>query len=151
PAHPEPPKPPAQRPASAPPGPGPAPAHGALDAGALEHASALADVPADMRALLSARARVDALGPDDEASGFAAARAVAGSVSVCATIVDEPISRAAPGTVVPTHGTFAGGVALRVVAGADGARVAVWDQAVLDEALRGCSWVLEELKAEADR
>jgi hypothetical protein len=42
-------------------------------------------------------------------------------------------------------------VALRVVAGPSGARVAVWEQAVLDEALHACTWVLEELKAEADR
>src|SRR6185312_16728099 len=58
---------------------------------------------------------------------------------------------ATPGTVVPTSGTFPGGVALRVVAGPGGARVAVWEQPVLDEALHACTWVLEELKAEADR
>jgi hypothetical protein len=29
--------------------------------------------------------------------------------------------------------------------------VAVWEQPVLDEALHACTWVLEELKAEADR
>jgi hypothetical protein len=108
-------------------------------------------VPAEMRALLVARGRVAELGPDDEITGFAAALVVEGAVAVCATIVDEPISRATPGTVVPTSGTFPGGVGLRVVAGPGGARVAVWEQAVLDEALHACTWVMEELKAEADR
>jgi hypothetical protein len=123
----------------------------ALDAGALEHVEALADVPPDVRARLVSLARVEALSADDEVSSFGAALLIGGSASVCATIVDEPIARAELETVVPTKGTFAGAVALRVVAGPAGARVAVWDQAVLDDALRACPWVLEELTARADR
>src|SRR5262249_16807748 len=65
--------------------------------------------------------------------------------------VDERVSHAEKGTLVPTRGTFADAVALRVVAGAEGARVAVWDQPAVDDALRPCPWLSEELAAYADR
>ena len=122
-----------------------------LDAGTLEHVEAFADVAPEMRARLASLAMIDALGADDELSGFGAALLIDGAASVCATIVDEPIARAEPGALVPARGTFAGAMALRVVAGPAGARVAVWEQAVLDDALRACPWVLEELTARADR
>ncbi len=108
-------------------------------------------MPRDARVRLAALAKVEVLGADDEVSAFGAALLVDGSGSVCATIVDEPISRAVPGTLVPTRGTLAEAVALRLVAGAGGALVAVWDQPALDEALGACPWVLEELVARADR
>ncbi len=104
-----------------------------------------------MRIKLASLARVEVLGADEEVSAFGAALLVHGEASVCATIVDERISRAEVGTLVPTRGTFAGAVALRVVAGPAGARVAIWDQSVIDDALRSCPWVLEELVARADR
>jgi hypothetical protein len=123
----------------------------ALDASALDGVEAFADVPTETRVRLAALAKVEVLGADDEVSAFGAALIVEGGASVCATIVDEPVSRAAPGTFVPTRGTFAEAVALRVVAGPAGARVAVWDQAVIDDALRTCPWVLEDLVSRADR
>jgi hypothetical protein len=122
----------------------------ALDASALENVEAFADLPPETRARLASLARVEVLGADDEVSGFGAALLVAGAASVCATIVDERVSRAEPGVLVPTRGTFADAIALRVVAGSSGARVATWDQAVIDEALRSCPWVIEELAARAD-
>ncbi len=108
-------------------------------------------MPPEVRVRLAALARVEVLGAENEVSAFGAALLVSGGASVCATIVDEPISRAVPGTLVPTCGTLAGAVALRVVAGSSGALVAVWDQSAIDEALRACPWVLEELVARADR
>jgi hypothetical protein len=122
-----------------------------LDRSALESVEAFADVPPETLARLSMLARVEVLGADDEVSGFGAALLVEGGAVVSATIVDEPVSRAEPGTLVPTRGTLAEAVALRVVAGPSGARVALWDQSVLDEALGSCPWVLEELAARADR
>jgi hypothetical protein len=123
----------------------------ALDASVLDGVEAFADVPTEMRVRLAALAKVEVLGADEEVSAFGAALIVEGDTSVCATIVDEPVSRAAPGTFVPTCGTFAEAVALRVVAGPTGARVAVWDQEVIDTALRTCPWVLEDLVSRADR
>lgn len=91
------------------------------------------------------------LAPDDEVSGFGAALLVEGGASVAATIVDERVSRVEPGALVPTRGTFADAVALRVIAGSAGARIALWDHAPLEDALRACPWVIEELAAHADR
>src|SRR5262249_47876839 len=127
------------------------PAPVSLGASALENVEAFADLPPDARARLASLAQVQVLGADDEVSGFGAALLVEGAASVCATIVDERVSRAEPGELVPMRGTFADAVALRVVAGPAGARVATWDQAVIDEALRSCPWVIEELAARADR
>lgn len=126
-------------------------ARAALDASALDGVEAFADVPSETRVRLAALARMEVLSGDDEVSAFGAVLIVEGGASVCATIVDEPVSHAAPGTFVPTRGTFAEAVALRVVAGPAGACVAVWDQAVIDDVLRTCPWVLEELVARADR
>jgi hypothetical protein len=122
-----------------------------FDASTLDGVEALADVPMETRALLASRARVEVLRADDEVSAFGAALVIEGGASVCATIVDAPASPAPLGTLVPTRGTFAEAVALRVVAGPAGARVVLWDQSVLAEALGSCPWVLEELAARADR
>jgi hypothetical protein len=111
----------------------------------------LADLPPEARARLAALAQIEGLAADEEISGFGAALLVDGDASVCATIMDERVSHVEKGALVPTRGTFADAVALRVVAGAGGARLAVWDQSVLDETLRPCPWVCEELVAYADR
>jgi hypothetical protein len=42
-------------------------------------------------------------------------------------------------------------VALRIVAGPGGARVAVWDAGAVEDTLRSCPWVIEDLTARADR
>ncbi len=122
-----------------------------LEASALEAVEAFADVPPETRVRLAALARVEVLGADEEVSAFGAALIVEGGASVCATIVDEPISRAALGALIPARGALSEAVALRVVAGPGGARVALWDQAPIDEALHACPWVLEELMARADQ
>ena len=127
------------------------PGSAALAPTALDGVEAFADVPPETRVRLAALAKVEVLGAEDEVSAFGAALVVDGAASVCATIVDEPISRAGPGTLVPTGGTLSGAVALRVVAGGGGALVAVWDQAAIDETLHACPWVLAELVARADR
>jgi hypothetical protein len=112
---------------------------------------AFADLPPEMRAKLASLAKVEVLAADEEVASFGAALLVEGTASVCAAIVDEPVSRAVAGTLLPTRGTLSDSIALRVVAGPDGARMATWDQTVIDEALRSCPWVLEELTTRADR
>jgi hypothetical protein len=117
----------------------------------LESVETLSDIPADTRTRFAALARVEDLAADHEVTAFAVALLVDGDACVCATIVDEPVSRAYAGTLVPTRGTFGEAVALRIVAGSGGARIAVWDQPVLDDVLRSCPWVLEEFGGRADR
>lgn len=109
------------------------------------------DLPAEMQARIASLARIEDLAADEEVSAFGAAVVLDGEGAVCAAIVDASISRAKPGKLVPARGTFAEAMALRIVAGAAGARVAVWDHPAIEDALRSCPWVLDELKARADR
>jgi CRP-like cAMP-binding protein len=118
----------------------------------LERADALSDLPHAVQAALAARARIDSLGPDEEVSGFGAALVVGGDAAVCATIVDAPAERLHAGAVVPSRGNLGdAGVALRVVAGQSGARVAVWDWPVLEAAIAAHPLVSGELRDRADR
>jgi len=136
----------APRPVSIPP---PAPRSGPSPL-TLDDVEAFADLSVEMRQRLVGLARIEALSADEEVSAFGAALVVEGDASVCATIVDAPAAHARPGTLITTRGTLADAVALRVVAGAGGARVAVWEAAAIEEALRSCPWVLEGLVARAD-
>jgi hypothetical protein len=112
---------------------------------------AFADLPHPAQAQLAATARIERLGPDEEVSGFAAALLLDGPASVYATIVDVPALQLEPLTLVPSRGTLAETIALRVVAGGPGARVAVWSPEHFDAALASCPWVQTELHSEADR
>ncbi|WP_437952185.1 cyclic nucleotide-binding domain-containing protein [Sorangium sp. So ce296] len=117
----------------------------------LEHVEAFADLPEEMHDELALAAHVEDLAPDEELAVYGAALVLSGSAAVCATIVDAPAEHAAIRALVPSRGTLEEGIPLRVVAGARGARVAIWDQATIDNALRTCPWVLDELRAVADR
>lgn len=117
----------------------------------IEQIEAFADLPEEMHDELALAAQVDDLAPDEELAVNGAALVLSGSAAVCASIVDVPAERAAIRTLVPSRGTLEDGIPLRVVAGADGARVAIWDQATIDNALRTCPWVVDELRTVADR
>jgi hypothetical protein len=127
----------------------PGPARPALDAGVLDKVETLAGLPPEARARLASLARIEVLGAGDEVSRFGAALLVEGSASVGA--IAEPVSPVAQGVLVTSRGTQAEAVALRLVAGAAGARVAVWDQTAVDDALRAHPQVADALAAHADR
>jgi hypothetical protein len=122
-----------------------------LDGLPLDEVDAFVDLPPEMQQRLVALARIEALAADEEVSSFGAALLLKGEASVCATIVDTPACRAVMGTLVPSRGSLAEPVGVRVVAGSQGARVAIWDQAAIEEALASCPWVLDELVSRADR
>ncbi|WP_044239673.1 cyclic nucleotide-binding domain-containing protein [Chondromyces apiculatus] len=126
-----------------------------LSAGLTAHdlvgLDAFADLPEEMHVQLARSARVEALTPDEEVAGFGVALVLSGEASVCTSIVDTPALQAEGGTLVPSCGTLAEGMPLRVVAGPKGARVAVWDQPAIDEAIRACPWVVDELREVSDR
>jgi hypothetical protein len=111
----------------------------------------LARLGAEVRARFAAAAVVETLAADEEVAGFGVALLLDGDAAVCAAIVDTPVSGAAPGALLPARGTFGDAVALRVVAGARGARVAVWNPPAVDAALAGHADVLGALSARADR
>ena len=118
----------------------------------LDDVVAFASLTPEVRRRIASLARVEGLAADEEIAGFGAALVIDGSASVCATIVDAPVASAEPRRLVTTRGTLSGGAALRIVAGADGARVATWDASAIEEALGGSApEVLEELARRADR
>lgn len=123
----------------------------AITGGDIEQIEAFADLPEEMHDELARAALVDDLAPDEELAVHGAALVLSGSAAVCASIVDMPAERPAIMALVPSRGTLEDGIPLRVVAGAGGARVAIWDQATIDNALRSCPWVVDELRTVADR
>lgn len=104
---------------------------------------------AEARAQIAAKARVESLAADEEVSGFAAALVLEGAASVCPAIADTPVAQATPGSLITTRGSSGEPASLRIVAGAAGAKVAVWEGALVDGALS--PEVREELTAAADR
>jgi hypothetical protein len=145
----------APAPASAPPPRPPPPSVPAPRAGIegirLEEVDAFIDLSPEMHRRLTDLGRLEVLASDEEVSSFGAALLLAGDASVCATIVDAPACRAAMGKLVPSRGSLSDTIAIRVVAGKEGARVAVWEQTVIDEALKPCPWVIDDLCDRADR
>ncbi len=129
----------------------PPPAPALIDGVPLDEVDAFSDLPPDMQHRLAALARIEPLSADEEVSSFGAALLLAGEASVCATIVDTPACRAVKGTLVPSRGSLSEPVGIRVVAGSQGARIAIWEQPVIEDALKSCPWVLDELVSRADR
>jgi hypothetical protein len=118
----------------------------------LDGVAAFASLTPEARSRVASLARVEVLAADEEIAGFGAALLLDGSASLSATIVDASVAPAELRTLVTTRGSLSGGAALRVVAGAEGARVATWDAAAIDEALRASApEVLEDLVRRADR
>src|SRR5690606_16866345 len=84
-------------------------------------------------------------------SQFEVALVTSGSVQVMPAIDDLVASTAASGDVVFTTGSLEEGMALRVVAAAGGAKLAIWKKGALELATADCPWVADELKEVADR
>jgi hypothetical protein len=118
---------------------------------ALADVQGLQDLPDDAQAELVRKARIERLNTEDEVSAFAVALVLEGWVNIMPTVADAACARAGKGEVVFTQGTLQDHVAMRVVAGQDDTRVAVWDKALLDQATRACPWVADELRVVADR
>jgi hypothetical protein len=117
----------------------------------LANVRGLQDLPDDVQAELVRKAKLEALKPEEECSFFAVALLVKGWARIVPAISDTACAVASAGDVVFTQGNLERGVALSIVAGDEGAFVAVWDQATLDQATASCPWVRDELKAVADR
>ncbi|APR84430.1 SCP-like extracellular [Minicystis rosea] len=117
----------------------------------LEGIAAFAALSAEDRQRLAGLARIETLAADEEVAGFGAALVLDGAASVCATIVDIPVAPAARGALLTLRGSAVEQVALRIVAGAEGARVAVWDAPAIEAALAASASVSAELSANADR
>jgi hypothetical protein len=131
--------------------PDPFPAEPVIGAVSLTEVRGFEDLPPDAQLELVRLARVEELGSDEELNGFGVALVVAGWVSIMPAIADTACARASEGEVVFTRGSLADGVALRVVAGEDGTRIATWDTDLIESKLADCPWVIDELRVVADR
>lgn len=111
----------------------------------------LSDLPDEEREKLQKSAAIHKLSHGEEVGGFALALVVRGDVDVAAQIVDVPADRIGQGTVLRGRGTIAEGVPLRLLCASKEAVVATWQAAEIDPALETCPWVVDDLKAQADR
>lgn len=118
---------------------------------ALSAVAGLQDLPEDAQAELVRTAAIQELNADEEISGFGLALVLDGSVAVMPTVADVAAVHAAKGQPVFSQGHLAEGVAVRVVAGRRGARVAAWDRASYEAIVRDFPWVKDELQAVGDR
>lgn len=116
----------------------------------LEAIEPLTDLPEDVQRALSRAAKLEELGPG-QTRALGVMLVISGEVSVYATDATVPGHVAGPRSFLTSRGSFEGGFSMRFVTGASGAKIASWDEATFDHALRSCPWVLDDCKASADR
>lgn len=116
----------------------------------LDRVEAFADLPGELQKVLAASATIVELGDSEEVKGFGTLLVVSGVVDVCATIADIAAAMIAEGGIVPARTSIDDNVSLRAVAPSK-AKVATWTREAMDDALRTCPWVLEELVRMGDR
>jgi CRP-like cAMP-binding protein len=117
----------------------------------LAEVRGLEDVPPEGQAILAREAIVKHLAVEEEIRAFGLALVVRGAVSVMPAIADLGCARASKGEIVWSQGNLADGIALRLVAVEDSTEVAVWAADLLKSTVRDYPWVVEDLKALADR
>ncbi len=112
----------------------------------------LEDVPPEGQAILAREATIVRLANEEEVSSFGLALVLRGAVNVMMpAIADLSCARAGKGEIVWSQGNLEDGVALRLVGAEDVTDVAVWDAELLKSTVRDYPWVVEDLKALADR
>ncbi|HXN32201.1 MAG TPA: hypothetical protein VN894_10075 [Polyangiaceae bacterium] len=117
----------------------------------LSGVDALSDLPDDAREAFARAAVVHQLSRNEEASGFALALILEGSLDLAATILDTPAQRMEAGSVIRSRGTIDHTAPVRLVAASETARVATWDERGVEEAFRTCPWVEDDLRSAGDR
>jgi len=111
----------------------------------------LEDLPPESQALLAREAHIAILKKEEELSSFGLALVLKGAINIMPAIADLSCARASKGDIVWGQGNLEEGVVLRLVAAEDSSQVAVWDAALIKGAIRDCPWVIDDLKALADR
>lgn len=140
-------EPPEAVPAEPPEPSGPAEVGGIL----LAEVRGLEDLPDESQAMLAQKVEIHLLDPDEEVGGFGLALVLEGQVLVMPAVADVAAAMVEPGDLVFGYGHLDDGVALRVIAGPDGARVATWPAQEFEQAIEECPWVGDELKTVGDR
>jgi hypothetical protein len=117
----------------------------------LGEVKGLEDIPPDAQAALVREAVIEPLKAHEEVSSFGLALVLRGVVNIMPAIADLSCARAVKGDIVWSQGHLEDGIALRLVAAENATEVAVWDAALIKGAVRDCPWVIDDLKALADR
>lgn len=103
-----------------------------------------------MQRLLSDKAQLTQLQLEEEVPVQGAVLLLSGSAVICPTIADAAAHHLGGLVLVPSLTTRTDSTRIRVVA-TDACSLASWDRATLEEALKSCPWVLEELTQRSDR
>jgi hypothetical protein len=111
----------------------------------------LEDLPPEAQARLVREVQIESLGAQEEVSSFGLALVLKGAVDIMPTIADLACARAVKGDIIWGEGNLEDGVALRLVAAESGTDVAVWDASLIKDSVRDSPWVVDDLKALADR
>jgi hypothetical protein len=116
----------------------------------LEQVEIFSDLSGEIQKLLCDGANVVELGIEEEVAVLGAAIVLSGAGAVCPTVADAAASHLAEAALVPGLSSLAEPTRIRIVATAP-ARIASWDRAQLETALKACPWVLEDLQRLGDR
>ncbi|NUP13976.1 MAG: hypothetical protein HOW73_48700 [Polyangiaceae bacterium] len=122
----------------------------AADELGLDRIEAFADLPDELQRSLSEAARIVELKLEDEVPVTGAAMILAGSAAVCAAVADGAAAQVTQPTLVPALSSTDDATKIRLVA-TDTTRVATWERSTLEEILKSCPWVLDELVTLGDR
>ena len=117
----------------------------------LSHVEAFVDLPDDARAEFARAATIHVLSPSDEVAGFGLALVIDGRVHLSATTSDLAVCSLSAGAILRARGTIDDSVPLRLVGSSEGARVATWDERLVEASFHTCPWVEHELRAIGDR
>jgi hypothetical protein len=111
----------------------------------------LEDLPLESQVALVREAVIESLNADEEVSSFGLALVLKGSVSIMPAIADLSCARAVKGDIIWSQGNLEDGIALRLVAARNATEVVIWESSLIKSSVRDCPWVIDDLKALADR
>ena len=111
----------------------------------------LEDLPPEAQARLVREVQIESLSAQEQVSSFGLALVLKGAVDIMPAIADLACARAVKGDIIWGEGNLEEGVALRLVAAESGTDVAVWDATLIKDSVRDSPWVVDDLKALADR
>ena len=117
----------------------------------LDTVDIFADLPVEIQARLATTGTVENLEADEQLDVAGLALVLGGDAAICAAVSDVRAKSVGKLDLVSGRGTLRDSVALCLIAGSLGATVAHWPWSILDDVLRGCPWVLEELGSLSDQ
>jgi len=117
----------------------------------LSFVEAFSDMPDDTRVEFERLAMLCDMHANEEVSGVALAWIERGRVAVMSLVSDTPAVILEPNEVIPSCGSIALRVPVRLVCMSEHARMAVWTEEAVGQCFGALPWVEEELRAAADR